>query len=257
MIEFLKKNLKTGFYIGLALIVLFVAKWAYGVWTDYQTLQHEHQMSLQNQQALSDSLNVLASRETVIASKIEDLALKKDTLQHKNTILEIKTKLLLDSLKKQGKANNTLATDSTVKVTFSSKELFVNFNGWTLANLRDTSLSTWGLEMKFDDIDTRADLFQDPIDKLWKLHTISLMPGVQLKGISTLDEKTYDMLQKYKAPQPPKSLGLNLQFNTKDCWGGIILRYNEQWYLNANYRVVNALPRWTDNLLLGISYFLF
>lgn len=249
-------NWKTYLYIGIAILALFGASKIFALWQDYQALKFAHETTLQNQAALEDSLTVAAGKETVLASQVRDLKSENQDLKGKNVALQIKNKALLDSLHSQGDADSTILTDSTAKVTFKGKEKFAHFSGWTLADLRDSSRSKWSLNMWFDDIDTRTVLFQDT-DELWKLKSISLTEGVRVKGISTLDDDTFAALQKYSPPIPPKNFGLNLQANTENIWGGVIFRFDERWYLNANYRIVNTQPKLIDNVLIGVSYFLF
>lgn len=243
-------------YIGIAILVLLAGAWVYSLWLDYQSLKYEHEITLQNSQALKDSLEVAAGTVAVITAQVRDLKTENQDLKGKNVALQIKNKLILDSLHAQGTADSTIITDSTATVKFKGKQKFANFSGWTLADLKDSSKSLWDLSLAFDEIDTKHVLFKDT-DGLWKMKSISLTDGARVKGISAIDDDTFNALQKYSPPVPPKNFGLHLQASTADIWGGIVIRYNERWYVNLNYRFVNAKPQWSDNAMIGLSYFLF
>jgi hypothetical protein len=246
--------IKMGFYIALAITLYGGGNWVYGLWKNYQTLKFEQQMTFQNQRALEDSLFVLAGKQTIITSQVRDLTVENQELKGKTVALTIKTRVLADSLRRHGRDTTAIITDSSASVKFSGKEKFANFSGWTSANLKTPTLSTWGLDLWFDEITTKAILFKD-FDDLWKLKTISLTDGINIHGISVLDDNTFAALQKYSPPVPPKNFGIQFQGNTSDIWGGIIFRYNDRWYFNTNYRVINSQSKWFENLLIGTSYF--
>jgi len=246
--------LKTYFYIGLAIVILLSGSWIYSLWQDYQALRFEHQIILQNQQAYKDSLTVIAGKETILVSQVQDLTSENQGLKEEKAALIIKVSILIDSIKNSG-GSTAIITDSSVRVTFTGKKSIVNFTGWTLANLIIPDSSKWDLSLFFDPVETKAVLYKD--DELWKLKTISLTEGIRVKGISILDDDTFAALQKYEPPVQSKNLGFNVQANTRDIWGGLIIKYNNQWYFNANYRIVNQQPKWIDNALVGVSYFLF
>jgi hypothetical protein len=248
-------KLKAYLYIGLAIAVLICGVWVYGMWRDYQILKSEHQISLQNQKALGDSISVQAAKITVITSEVRDLKAENADLKGKNVALQVKNKILVDSIKILGKSTATI-TDSSVRVPFSGQKNIFHFDGWTLANLRHLELSTWELNGHFDPINTKSVLFKD-VDGFWKLKSMSLTEGIILRGTSDLDDDTFNALQKYSPPAPLNHFGLNVQANTKDFYGGIIFRYDERWYLNLDYRFMNAQSQWFDNMLVGVSYFLF
>jgi len=248
-------NLKQYLYLGLAVIVAAFSIWAYGQWKDYQALKFEHQMTLQNAQAFKDSANIQAAKVTILASQVHDLAAENKDLKGKIVALQIDNQALIAQINAHGTGTATV-TDTTIKVAFKDSIGIVHYNGETQYNLK-TKESTYYLFASFEPINTKTVLFKDPVDGLWKLKSISLTEGITVKGISTLDDDTFAALQKYTPPTPPKTFGLNVQFGTTDFYGGIIFRFSDRWYLNLNYKVVNQQPKWIDNTLIGVSYFVF
>lgn len=247
--------MKSYLYVGLAILLLAGVGWVYGLWRDYQSLKYQHQMALQNTQAWKDSASSKAAKIGDLAVQVRLLIDENKGLKNEKIVLITRNRILLDSLHISGRADSTIFGDSTIYVKFSGTEKFAHFDGYTFTNLR-TDSSTWNLALNFDDLSVNTSLYQ--ADGIWRYKTESLTEGVMIKTInSTLDEETYAALQKYSPPEPPKNFGFNLQASPADLWGGAIIRFNNQWYLNANYKLTNNQPNWSDNVLVGLSFFIF
>jgi len=253
-------NIKTIGIIVLILTLVGFGYWIYSQYQDYQKLKLEKQITEQNNQALKDSNTVKADKITTLAAFIRNLKSthQKDSL--KNIALESKISILIDSLKIKGQAV-TAISDSGDTVKFAGKQGITLFEGFTFLN-RNTKVSNYSLSLNFPDpVLVKSYLFEEDATKLWKIRTESLIPGIKVFGTSTLDEETFNRLQKYQQSNElsPSSFGLSLLGSKENVYAGTIFNVYQGWYINLNYRLNNkeANNEWFDRMLLGLHLFLF
>jgi hypothetical protein len=249
-------SLKLYLIAGAAATLVAFGAWVIHLYNENQRLAVENEIKTQNEQALKDSITVMAGKITTLTSFVANLNDEKTKLKNENIALRSYTKVLIDSIEAIGEAQ-TSVSDSGITVKFQGVKSIAKFEGFTLYDQR-TKKGTYKLELRFLPIDVKAELYEDETDHLWKYRTTSLTEGINVKGTSILDEATYMRLQKYKPKQLPKNFGINLQSPAfKDLFGGITLRLREQYWLNVNYKLTNSAAKWQDNLLLGLHYFIF
>ncbi len=253
-------NIKTVGIITLILVLAGFGYWIYSQYQDYQKLKLDKQITEQNNQALKDSNNVKSNKITILTTFVFDLKFlhQKDLL--KNIALESRISILIDSLKIRGQAV-TVVSDSGDTVKFFGKQGIALFDGFTFLN-RNTKISNYSLSLNFPDpILVKSYLFEEDATKLWKIKTESLTEGIKVLGISTLDEETFNRLQKYKQfdESSPSSFGLNLSGSKENVYIGTIFNVYHGWYVDLNYRLNNKETHneWFDKMFLGLHLFLF
>lgn len=247
-------TIKQYLYLFLAALAIGVGYKAYDVWNEYQALKVEHQILQQNELALKDSISMQAAKMVEITSYVKNLETKYDKVNKQYTAVKIENSALIDTIKILKKKTESTFTDSSVTVAFEGKEKIVYYKGSTLSNLK-TKTSIYNLVLSFDTVKTSSFLFRDE-NQIWKIRSVSQTDGVNVLGISTIDDGTFNALQKYSPPVPPKNLGIGLQFNMNDLYGTIIFRVDSRFYLGGGYKL-NDQKELKDNVMLNIHYMLF
>lgn len=248
-------SIKTYLYLILSGLLILGLGLGYKLYLENQALKIKNQIEVQNRAALEDSLKIQAGKMTEITSFVKNLQTDLSKAKKQNIALQINNQMLIDSIQILKRNAHTESTDSTITVSFDGTEKIVKFDGWTMTNLKSMT-SEWGLNMNFLPIDTRSELFQE--NEIWKIRTISLTDGVMVKGISTIDEKTFMALQKYAPPISPKNIGVTVHLQGfKEIYLGLTTRINREWLVDIGYRMSNKSSIWNENILIGGHYFIF
>jgi hypothetical protein len=185
--------MKLYLYITISILVLAFGVWIYNLYQDNKRLQLEKDKFEQNAQALKDSISVMADSLTVTTSFVRDLNNKLDKKTKDYIALQSKYEVVVKKLHVHD-TTTSIVTDSTVKVEFSGEQNIVKYNGYTLYDLLHKK-SSYELTLSFDPIAVQSEIFKDK-DEKWKIRTYSLTSGVDVKGISIIDDKIFASMQK-------------------------------------------------------------
>lgn len=259
-------NLIQNKWFWIILLILGFGYWTYNLYAENQRLKYEKAKTEQNVQAEKDLLTKARDSLQTMAASVENLNQKNGTLADENN----KTKNEYRALKARydiaianinaGGVGKTACTDSVDTVKFSGKKDIASFSGQTITQLK-TCTSTWNLDISFDAIDVRSQLYFDETDNLWKMKTISMSPGVTLRGISTIDEETFKKMKGVPNSGDGNSqvLGIGMFVNKHFIAPGFMIKPS-RWMFGAHYIIssdVNIYNTVYDRLTISIHWFPF
>ena len=251
----------------IILLAAGLSYFIYNLYMENQRLKFENSKSKQNELAYADSLSRMKDSIQVMTSRVENLNQKISSTSSENKnlnkeIYALKAKYeiaidLIDVLNK--KVEGYMQGDSAI-VPFEGKENIVTYTGKTIMNTK-TKESSYSLKLTFDDIDARSELFLDESDNIWKMRTISMSPGVKLRGISTIDDALFQKLTSVYSNKNVdiKTFGIGGIFGVNLFAPGVQLKFGD-WTFGANYILLDnfkTLEGWTDRVLLTIYFWPF
>ena len=260
-------NLLKNKWFWIISLMLVVSYFAYNLYTENQQLKFESAKSKQNELAYLDSLNKAKDSIQVIASYVADLNQKVLNTSTENKkvnneihALKAKYEIAIDSINILNKKTKGYIIGDSVIVPFEGKQIIATYTGNTLMNIK-TKESTYSLKILFDDIDTRSELFLDESDNMWKMRTISMTPGIKLRGISILDENVFRKISGIGVNKSDKEkiFGIGGIFGKNIFAPGMQLKFGD-WSFGANYIVLDnfkVLEGVQDRLIISIYFWPF
>lgn len=196
MFDMTKSKLILILVILLVLVSLF-ARYMYKQYIDKSNLlDHSIALNTQNQAAYESAAKQKADSIQVLAVRVESLNGALTKAQREGgywkamaTALHIK----IDSLKIAGVGVGFSGEDSIgkyVRVDFSGKQNIFNYRGHTLYYFLSTPISYYLLDGNFDTFVISSHLYQD-VDKIWRIYTKSLTPGIKFTESFVVDDAIY------------------------------------------------------------------
>ena len=253
-------------YAAITLFVFLSSMVGYGVhlYNENKLLKFQTYELQQNTVATRDSLTKMAGVAQTLAIHVEELNKDKVQLKHSYTILQTDYQTLLDTLEQQGKGTVTVVGDSLI-LTFSGHDKFAYYSGRTAISTI-TKQGTWNVSIGFDTIKTKSSVFLDKTDNTWKIQTIAITDGVQLRGLAVIDEQTLEQIkgvpeiteEKYRSTL---SIGVNVPLDFTSAFASLQYKYHNLGF-SLGYKIFNKpvfsiKPASTDRIMLGISYYIF
>lgn len=264
MIEILKTFLSNK-WLWIILIVAGLGIYIYQLRAENERLNYQTNLTAQNAQAIADSLSKSRDSVQVLAMHVADLDVKtlnakSEVEKSKNEYLALKTKydIAVNTIDDLGH-KQTVCTGDTVQIPISGKKGIASYDIKATLALKTCQID-WSVILSFDPIDVRAEVFLDEKDGLWKMRTISMTPGVILRGISTIDEDTYKQMKGVSSnPNPIRSYVAIGGFMNRDFIAPGILIKPSNWMFGANYIIGDATARnyssWYERVVLTVYWF--
>jgi len=252
-------------WIIVAFVVLVSIGYSY--YKEYQNLRVQHQITRQNLQAATDSLTKLRDTVQTLTIFVGDLNEKNSDLEERYRkkdneyrILYNRYDIAIDRIEVLNQIAKTICTDSTLESIFNGKHFLGTYDGKVIFN-KDSCTSTVSLNVAFDPIDVRSEVYFDETDELWKVRTMSKTLGVKLRGISALDKQTLQKISGVSTIDPYNDfLGVGLIINPNWLAGSIKIKPSN-WMFEFNYNVGDKLiydeNSWMNQLSAGVTYFIF
>lgn len=248
-------------YTWIALGIALVVGSFYYLYSENRRLEAEKRELQQNTAFVADSLSKMKDSVQTLAVKVGNLQNESKTWKDKYIAVNTRYQISLDTIKvlKQ-KVDSIKVVGDTVTVPFDGTQGIASYKGQTEANIR-TKQGTHSIQISFADIETQSALFFDEKDKLWKIRTLSLSPGVKLRGISTVDEETFRRISSLPLVDKPapSTFGVGGLFTSDRVYGGLTLAPS-RWSFGVYYKIFEKqnlqTQSWSDKILVGITYFL-
>ena len=245
----------------IAIGVITLGIWVYSLYAQNQQLQAEKRALQQNTAFVADSLNKKVDSLQTIAVKVGDIQSKATEWKNKYLAVSTKYQISLDTisiLKKR--VDSVQVVGDTVTVPFEGTQGIASYKGQTEANIR-TKQGTHSIRIAFSEVETQSVLFYDETAKLWKIRTLSLSPGVKLRGLSTVDDETYRKISSIAQIQDktPSTFGVGGLFTSDRVYGGLTLSPS-RWSFGLYYKVFEKQnlqsQSWSDKILVGVTYYI-
>jgi hypothetical protein len=232
--------------IGAMLIV--IGSWVYNLYQENKALKLHAKESAQNIQALRDSVNQVRGQLVEATAFVRNLNVDNSKLKGKYVALEAKFASYIDSVSDSG-SSAPVVTDTTITISFQGSKSIADYFGRTVYETKNKT-SDWELEIRFRPIETMVKLFQE--NNLWKYSVESRTPGVTVMGTGTIDENTYERLQKYAPPEPMNRYMVGLALGQH---GGPEIGYRaNQWNFTVHYDMFNRYPDFYKNVYAHILW---
>ena len=229
-------------YKWLALSVLIVASvlWVYSLVQQNKSLVAEKQVLVQNYTAVQDSLTKQKDSIQVITSKVSDLNAENSRKDKEYSALQTRYEIALKDIVVHDSPAVTVPVKDSAVVQFSGRQGIVHYDGRTALSLVSQK-SIYSLWLTFDEVGCSSQLFLDESDNLWKVRTVSLSPGIILRGISTIDADTYQRLRGVPAATNTghNSVGFGCLAGTDYVAPGMVVKPSN-WMFGVNYRFMNV-----------------
>lgn len=252
-------------WMWVAIIIVGLSYYAYGLYLAKQELEHQNQVRRQNIAALEDSLTKKADSIQTMVLFVRDLNTQlkdKDSelaaWKNKYRILNTKYQIVLVAIRDTGETQGTIDSGFAI-TTFQGTKFFAHYQGKTIFDLR-TQIAEWELDLQFDDINTESDVFLE--DSLWKIQTVSLTPGVKVRGISTIDDKTLrDIRHGGVAVDGGRNfLAVGSYIAYDRVYAGVVLKPSN-WQFSFSYKLFDKKDIQNepiqDRIMIGVHYSLF
>lgn len=259
IIEILLRLLKNP-WAWVAILIVGLSIFGYVQYKQVQELKFQKIVLTQNEAALKDSVNRLKDSIQTTTSFIRSLNDKHSKLEKKYVILEANYRTAIDTIRILKEGIATMKNDSVAIIPLNGKKSIATYSGNTEFNILSKRYKTT-LDLAFDDILTKSEVFLDKQDDLWKIKTYSQTPGVKLIGYSVIDENTLREIKGVSTPCPPQYyFGIGGLVSMNEVYGGILIRPSD-WSIGINYKVYdkNDIPNenWQDKIMISLHYFLF
>lgn len=250
-------------YTWIALAILAVGITMYSLYTQNQNLKAEKMKLNQNITAYADSVNKQRDTIQTIAASVQNLNKEKDTWKDKYVAVQNKYDISIGTINvlNDKLQHVNVIGDSIVQVPFSGKEGIASYSGQTSGNVKSQMGKLDSIRIAFDPIDIRSMLFFNDVTKLWEIRTISMTPGVTLRGYSAIDEETFRKLQGVPQLQTvtPHTFAVGGLAAYDRLYGGIILNPS-QWAFSLHYKIFDrnavANESWSNKIMIGVHYFI-
>jgi len=232
-----------------------------GVIQDNRALRAENETRRQNQIAVQDSLNNMMDSVQVLVVSVRSL--QSDATEWKGKYIAVSAlyQISIDTIKVLRQfAHSQIIGDSVGIVSFDGTQGIASYNGRTEINMRSGE-SNYSLALAFGEIDARASLYYDETDKLWKMQTVSLSPGIKLRGISTVDDEIFRKMQGLKQinDKKPSTIAIGGIVAPDRVYGGIVIAPS-QWMFSIEYKLFDKVgttnESWSDKIAIGVHYFI-
>jgi hypothetical protein len=248
------------FWIGLVAIALGI--WVYSLYAKNQELEAERRALEQNAAFTADSLSKKVDSLQTIAVKVDNLQNESKEWKNKYVAVSSRYQIALDSVKVYRALAHgvTVVGDSIGTVPFDTTAGIAHIVGETTVNTK-SKVGTYSLSIGFLPAEAKSVLFFDEKDKLWKMETISLSPGLKLRGLTTVDDETYRKISGLNQLQTktPSTLGVGGLVATDRVYGGLIFAPS-QWSFSVHYKLFDKQDitneAWSDKLMIGVHYFI-
>jgi hypothetical protein len=246
-------NKWTWIVVGLIAIVAY----GYSLYNQNQELLLEIDKRKQNEAALYDEWT--KSKDSVQTLTVRVGNLNKDSISSNDEYIALKTKyqIALTTIEILDRPADTIVVSGdSVTVPFSGKEGIASYVGSTTANIK-TKTGVVSLKLSFSDIETTSELFLDETDNLWKIRTVSLSPGVKLRGLSTIDDDTFRKIRGTPESEDSslRTLALGGSVNNEQLFAGIVVSPGN-WSVIINYKLFDKRQieneLWYDKLQIGV-----
>jgi len=249
-------------YTWIVLGIAIVAGMFYYLYAENRRLEAERQVLLQNNAFALDSVAKMKDSLQTLSVGIANLQSQSDEWKGKYIAISTKYQIALDTIRvlRSTAGHVEVIGDTVAIVEFDTTQGIAHVQGRTEANVV-TKTGTYSLNIGFSDIETQSFLFYDEADKLWKIRTLSLSPGIKLRGLSTIDDETFRKIQGVgqEKDKVPSTFGFG-GFATYDrVYGGIVFMPS-QWMFSIHYKVFDKFleqEAWNDRIMIGIHYFIF
>lgn len=245
----------------IAIAILALGIWVYSLYTENQHLRAEKEALQQNIAANSDILTKMIDSVQTLTAAVSSLQKDAEALNVKYVAVKIKYQLAIDTIRiLKRSTGNTVVGDSIGVVSFNGTQGIASYIGRTELNMKSRQ-SNYSLILSFSPIETQSFLFFDELDKLWKIRTISMTRGVNLRGISTIDDETFRKLQSLQQVQDcgRNTFGIGGMVSSDMVFGGIALKLND-WMLTFDYKLFdNHAPdneQWYNKTMIGVKYWI-
>ena len=260
-------NILKNKWFWIILLVSALSYFVYNLYTENQQLKFENAKSKQNELAYTDSLTRVKDSIQVMTSYVEDLNKKVSISSNENKklnkevyALKAKYEIAIDSIYILNKKVNGYMSGDSAIVPFEGKEKIVTYVGRTIFNIKSKE-GTVSLKLTFDDVDARSELFLDESDNVWKMRTISMSPGIKLRGISIIDENVFRKLSGISSNNinAPKTVGIGLLLGKNIFAPGVQLKFGN-WSFGANYIVLDNLKilnGFQDRFIISVYFWPF
>jgi hypothetical protein len=251
-------------------IILIAISMLSTIWYLYkqnQSLKFEQAKSEQNAAAIKDILYKTRDSLQTMAVSVENLNLKNGLLADENNkvknqyrALRARYDIAIDSINiLRGLAYGHMQGDSLAIVTFNGKKSIATYDGETEMNIKTKFSQLNYLNLSFETIDVRSELYLDEVDNIWKMRTISMTPGIKLRGISTLDDETFKKIKGVTDDNNTQWFGVGGMFGTNLFAPGIQIKPS-RWEFGAHYILLDntkVLNKWYDRVIISVHYFPF
>ena len=249
-------------YTWITLAIVVVGVWVYSLYTKNQQLEAERRTLQQNTAFVTDSLSKMKDSVQTISVKVGNLQIESDEWRGKYLAISTRYQISLDTIKvlKKRVFLAQIIGDSIGIVPFEGMDGIASYKGQTQINIKSGE-GSYSIQIAFSDIETQAEMFYDEVDKLWKIRTVSLSPGVKLRGLSTIDNETFRKISEMKEAlsKTPHSFAVGGVVATDRVYGGIVFAPS-QWMFGVNYKFFDKSSTpgesWTDKIAVSVHYWI-
>lgn len=217
----------------LAFLVLGYITW--NLWTRVQEESQGRATVMQNLAATRDSAGALHARLSEAAIFIRDLEDSVEDGRKLVRALEAQFSIALDSVRAAGAGGVAVVSKDSIWVPFFGKDRFVAYQGWTLYQPGPPARTSYKLNLDFDQPRFNAGLLRDESTGLWLLSIESLTPGLKYRSTTTLDSVTYQLLQKYPAPERARWFGIGAIGNGESAYAAVSLQVGGAYEVIGGY----------------------
>ena len=235
--------------IGLGILLLVVSFFAWKLYGDYQEERRSRERLAQNLEATRDSAAAAFAELSETAIFVRDLRDSIDGQRKVFHALQTRYTIAIESLRVTGTAGAVIVTgDSTIRVPFAGRQRFVRYDGWTLYDTR-SKRGTYGLSLDFDEPEFTTDLFRDESTGIWNVRVESLTDGFRYRSTTAVDEKTYELLQKYPPPERSRWFGIGAIGNGESAYAAVSIHVAGKYELIGGYAL--SKPEGASTFLVG------
>jgi len=244
----------------IIIAVIAASIYVYGVVQENRELRAENEKRQQNEAAVQDSLFKMKDSVQTLAVKVGNLQSEVGELNGDYVAVNTKYQIALDTIKELRKRGTSkVIGDSIGIVEFHGTKGIATYDVRTEINVKSNE-NNYSIEIAFADIETQSTLYYDDADKLWKIRTLSLSPGVKLRALSIIDDETYRKIQGLTPIQikTPSTFGLGGLIAYDRVYGGIVISPS-QWMFTVHYKLYDKYlenERWSDKIMIGVHYYI-
>ena len=231
-------------YIISFLLVLLVGLgiWGYSIYKDLQetkiTLRVIEGINTQNQKYYEEMIIQKEDSLQLLSGLIINLNKEKDVLNKKWITQVTSLQLQIQNLLVKDTASSSDGEDEIgefKKVDFSGKESIVRYEGYTKHYFK-LNKSKYQLSFLFDPIFVKSELLRDE-NKIWKIQTHSLTPGVLLMADYSIDSLFYSMVEGDKLPVEEEitPFGIRVKASILGSWEKEEWRNQHTFELSAEF----------------------
>jgi len=246
----------------IAIALIGIGVYVYTLIQDNRELTAENATFKQNEVALQDELSKGKDSIQTLAVKVSNIQSSEKEWKNKYIAVNTKYQIALDSVRvyRAWASNVTVIGDSIGTVPFDTTQGIAHITGETTVNIK-SKVGTYSVSVAFAEIEAGSVLFYDEVDKLWKMRTIALTPGVKLRGLSNVDDDTFRKIQGLKALEPPipGTFGVSTLVAYDRVYGGVVFSPT-QWAFTLYYKLFDKFGTTNDavkdRIMVGVQYYI-